>query len=312
MGTSCACHGAVPLRVLGVWLVLVVTTAPAAAAPGFVWTVPASCPDIDDVRARIERRLGAPLDLYGIEVAIEADEAGFVAHVDTRAVTVANQIRTLTSAHCDALVDAVAVVVARLASEWQRDERRQVRDDEEAIASIAKPLPATARPEVWGGGVRVLAVSGVGVVPQVGVGGEVAAYVRRGEMFTELAVARWADDSDYVADRTEGRAVSLELVGLRMGWSPSRMPLRAWLGAEVGTLTGSKVGLSAPYGEPWAALTTGFGVAWPMSEHARLVGTFEIAAVLARGWVGAADTGEIFRPSVWTARCAIGLELGWR
>ncbi|MBA3819796.1 MAG: hypothetical protein H0X17_12945, partial [Deltaproteobacteria bacterium] len=74
-----------PLRVSVVVAVLASTLTPATAGPaGFVWQAPASCPDADDVRARIDRRLGTPRALHGIAVAIAQEGDGFVARVDTR------------------------------------------------------------------------------------------------------------------------------------------------------------------------------------------------------------------------------------
>ncbi|MDQ3367935.1 MAG: hypothetical protein M3680_21125, partial [Myxococcota bacterium] len=146
----------------------------------------------------------------------------------------------------------------------------------------------------------------------VGVGGELAIYARRHDAFAEVSVARWTDDPDTLAD-AGGQAVRLDMLGLRAGWNPARMPIRAWLGAELGTLTGRRVGLTASTRSgPWSAITSGFGVAWPMAEHVRLVGTFEVAAVLTRERVDDAQPGETYRPSGATARCALGLEIGWR
>src|SRR5262249_46367101 len=111
-----ACPLSVTLRVL---LVLVVTAAPAAAEPAFAWQAPAACPDAGDMPARIERRLGRALDevAVGISIDIAAEPTGYVARVDARAVSVENGERTLTSKRCDELADAVAVIVARLATE---------------------------------------------------------------------------------------------------------------------------------------------------------------------------------------------------
>src|SRR5438874_218051 len=105
----------------------VAIAAPAAAEPrvavgpelGIAWDAPASCPDRASMRTRIERRLGRSLDdvVLGIGVDIRARGGRFVATIDLRAVTVANDVRTLTSARCDELEDAIAVVVARIARE---------------------------------------------------------------------------------------------------------------------------------------------------------------------------------------------------
>src|SRR2546423_2784927 len=97
--------------------------APVAAEPrvavgpelGIAWDAPASCPDRASMRTRIERRLGRSIDdvVLGIGVDIRARGGRFVATIHLRAVTVANDVRTLTSPRCDGLEDASAVVGPR-------------------------------------------------------------------------------------------------------------------------------------------------------------------------------------------------------
>jgi hypothetical protein len=291
-------------------LALVVLTASVASAePGFVWSAPASCPDGEDVRARIERRLGAPLEIHGVEVAITRAGPTFVAHVDTRGVTVANQIRTLTSARCDELADAVAVVVARLASEWRRVEQPRVA----VVERPREPVTIVTPPRTWGYGVHAMALSGIGTVPRVGIGGELSLFVRRKNHFAELGFARWASKSEYLIDGAPGRVeVGLDVITARIGWSPSRMPLRAWLGSEVGSMRGEGAALVDPQAgrAPWFAVTGGFGVGWPMARYARLIGTFEVAVPTSRVHFMLVQSGDIYTSSPVAARCALGLELG--
>ncbi len=286
---------------------------PAAAGPGFVWDAPATCPDGDDVRARIERRLGRALELHGIEVAISRDGDRFIARVDTRGATAANQIRTLTSVRCDELADAVAVVVARLASEWSPV--TMAPPPIAAVRAFASPIerdPATAR---WGGGLRAMALSGVGAMPRVGVGGELGGFVRRRDLFGELAISRWATRPSYLVEGAPGRVeVGLDVVALRAGWASAAMPLRAWLGGELGSMTGIGVALADPRmgAARWAAITSGFAVGWPIRPRVRLLGTFEVGIPLARPRFVLAEGGEIYQPSSATARCALGFEVGWQ
>lgn len=289
---------------------MLVTASVARADTGFIWQAPATCPDGEDVRARIERRLGTPLELHGIEVSITRDGTAFVAHVDTRGVTVANQIRTLRSARCDELADAVAVVVARLASEWRRVAVPPAAPRVEAVAVDEVVSPPPRR---WGYGIHAMALSGIGTVPRVGVGGELSLFVRRKDYFGELGFARWASESAYLVNGAPGRVdVGLDVVTTRIGWSPTRMPLRAWVGSEVGAMRGQGAALADPQqgSAPWFAVTAGFGVGWPMARHARLVGTFEIAVPTSQVSFMLAESGNIYTSSPAAARCALGLELG--
>ena len=312
MGTQRAC----PRFVVRALLVLLTIARVASAENGFVWEAPASCPNGEDMRARIERRLGSPLEIHGVEVAITRSGTAFVAHVDTRGVTMANQIRTLTSARCDELADAVAVIVARLASEQRQRAPIAVAvvDEEDPRPSkIEVAIPAPRQHRMWGFAVRATALSGIGMVPRVGVGGELSMFVRREKAFAEVGFARWASSSAYLVEGAPGRVeVGLDLVTVRAGWSPPNMPLRAWLGGEIGSIRGQGAALVDPKrgSAPWYAVTAGLGVGWPMTDNARLVGTFEVAVPTSRARFSLAQSGDIYSSSAMAARCALGLEVG--
>ncbi len=300
----------------------------AAAEPGFVWEAPTICPSSAEVQGRIERRLADDVSVRGIEVSITRDGIGFVAQIDMRAITVGNQVRTLRSARCDELADAVAVIVARLASEAQHEQRAVVvvaaLDPEEPantphaivpLLRVERPSGGPNAPVKWGGGIRALAVSGIGMVPSVGLGGELAGFVRRRATFVELALTRWGEQANFLAVGAPGGVqVGLQVVALRGGWSSDRMPLRAWLGVELGAMRGTGIGLTdSRVGEgKWTAISAGFGVAWPISRWTRLVGTFEVAAPVQRTRFALTDDTELYQPAAVSARCSLGLELGWR
>jgi hypothetical protein len=308
--------------VLGFAAVVLGAVAPGARADnGFVWAAPASCPDEGNVRDRIERRLGLPVDgsVHGIEVAIARDEVGFVATIDARGVTLANGVRTLRSPRCEELADAVAVVVARLATEArvQAETARRSTAIPRASASASASTAAAARrgPGMWGGGLRALAVSGVGTLPGIGVAGEVSVYARRKKYFGELGGARWARSAMYLSTGAPG-AVDVGLITgiVRIGWSPPDMYIRAWGSFEMGPMSGEGIALvDSQLGTGrWTALGGGFGVIWPMFQHVRLVGTVEFLAPVQQVKFVLRDGGEIYSPSAAVARCALGLELGWR
>jgi hypothetical protein len=305
------------LRVFVVWAVLAAGAGAARAERGFVWAAPEPCPGVADMRARIELRLGMPVDgsVHGIEVAIGREGGQFVARIDSRGVTLANQTRTLTSARCDELADAVAVVVARLATE------ERVRREEIARRSTAIPITATAPPParrvpgLWGGGVRVVGVSGIGILPGVGVAGELALYARRGTLFAELSGTRWARSAKYLADGAPGAVdVSLITAALRLGWSPTDKYIRGWAVTEVGPMSGEGISLNDPRigAGRWTAAGGGFGVVWPMFDRARLVGTVEFLAAFEQIRFILIDGQEVYSPSAFVARCSLGLEFGWR
>lgn len=431
-------------------LAVLILTASAGRAD-VTWRAPAGCPTAADVRTRIEQRLGAPLEIGAVEVTVRRLDGRYVARLDMRGITVANEIRTLSSTRCEALADAVAVVIARLAgaspvtepgggragsapprrgspratvngaryasralpapvprsaadaarrgappataAATPRDSRRALPapvpraagdaarrglplataatrraggpDSAPRATSVASPpvhagcgsvevaprpvaeprrvphpracppaipedatrtgeggevggngaikgeLVARARlprgapvaPRRWGYGVHALALSGVGTVPRVGVGGELSLFARRERSFVSLGVARWASRSDALVMGGPGDVeVGLDLVTARIGWAPGHMPLRAWLGSELGAMQGQGDTALAP--ARWFAVTSGVSVGWPMTPYARLVGTFEIAVPTSRIDVGYGTTASA------AARCAFGLELG--
>ncbi len=304
------------MRVVCLWLALLAT---ARAEPrtddALIWQAPATCPDAAGVRARIERRLGMPLErVHGVEVEITPDGSAFVARIDLRGITVENTIRTLSSARCDALTDAVAVIVARIAME--ANATPQETEYEMPPERIRREAPAPPpKPHPIGGGVRMLGVSGVGALPGVSVGVELAGYVRIHDAFVELAGARWSPTPKDLYVGAPARVdVGLGTIGLRGGWGPEKLPLRGWVVAELGVIEGAGQSLDdARVGAGgWFALGAGFGVAWPMSPHTRLVGTVEAVAPLTRARFVLQDGSEVFRPGPATARCAFGLEVGWR
>jgi hypothetical protein len=309
------CHSRAVVRFFLLCLAVAGTAATAAHAQpaseaGLTWHAPTACPGADEVRARIERRLGAPLDqlVHGVEVAITVDdgERRFVARIDLRAVTVANEVRTLTSARCDELTDAVAVVIARIAAERRQLPAARAERTAEVLA------PAAESPRLWGAGFRALGMSGVGATPGIGVAGEVAVFARRGSTFVELALARWMRSPRYLYMGSSGRIdIGLGVTIARVGWGPENMPLRGWLSAELGSLEGQGATFQSDVAR-WVGVGGGFGVAWPMTPRTRLVGVVEAVVPLQRGRFMLTYGHEVYRPDIASARCGFGLEVGWR
>jgi len=181
---------------------------------------------------------------------------------------------------------------------------------------VADPLATTER---WGGGLRVTGLSGIGALPGVNFGVEVAGSIRRDEHFLELALARWKPEDDYQVAASQPVDLALNVWTLRGGWSSMRMPIRGWGLVEVGEVAGAKqmpgtvarmVMGSSPSERQWTALGAGMGIAWPISNQARLVGNLEFAVPVRRERV-MLDDGE-YRPDPLTARYSIGFEVGWR
>lgn len=190
-----------------------------------------------------------------------------------------------------------------------------------SVASVASAEKRTgiATDNLWGGGVRLTGMSGIGALPGVNWGAEVGLHVRRHEVFGELALGRWQPENDYLVPNTN-EPLKLDVWSLRGGWESMRMPLRAWALFEVGEVASERgmqgvvsrmVMGDTPRQRQWRAAGGGVGVAWPMSDQARLVGNMELAFPIGRERLMIEDGGA-YQADPFVARYSIGLEVGWR
>ena len=290
-------------------LIIVGLAGPASADVGFAWNAPATCPSISSVEARVEQRLGRALDpAMKIEIGITQADGHYVAQL-----TLGNEARSLTSDRCDELADAIAIVIARVADEQRPAPVR--------VAIVAPPTPPVilvhreiAEPtdrHPWSLGVRLSGVSGIGIVPEVGLGAEIAISARYNSALAELAEAKWLASG---ADRSTSHVdVGLGVTAARIGWRPEHRPLRAWLSAEVGSMDGTGTNLSAsqPNSGRWFAAGGGFGVGWPMTPWLRLVGSTEVLLAVERVRFEQSDGVVLYAPSPVSARATVGIEVGW-
>jgi hypothetical protein len=322
------------MRIAGVVVVgLSALAGTAAAEPAeLTWQAPAACPDSDGMRARIEARLGRSLDdSDGVAIDVAVTHHRYVARVDLGALTVANDVRTVSSTRCDELADAVAVIVARAAGEHRVARKRPLAmrpaepvadavpvatadaEADEPATTITASVPDVPHPRVWSVDVRLSGVSGVGVIPKVGLGGELAITLRRKNALAEIAETRWMVSEAQIHTGGPARVdVGLDATAVRLGWRPALLPLRAWASVEGGSMYGTGVSLdNAQLGSGrWLAAGTGFGVAWPISRWVRLVGTTEVMVAIERVKFSLGDGMTVYAPSPMSARATCGLEIG--
>jgi hypothetical protein len=188
-----------------------------------------------------------------------------------------------------------------------------------ASADPRSELTTTNR---WGGGIRLTGLSGIGALPGVNYGIDVAGHVRRDEMFVELSLSRWKPEESYRVTEIPSAPVDLklDLWTLRGGWASMQMPLRAWALLEVGEIAGAR-GMhgvvsrmmmgDTPSQRQWRAAGGGVGVAWPMSDQARLFGSMEVAVPMSREPV-MLDRRGAYEPDPFVTRASVGFEVGWR
>jgi hypothetical protein len=307
------------------------TTAVAVQATpsSFVWSAPAACPDATSLRTRIEARLERSLDDAPVGIEVEVVYAGdrYIAWIDLRAVTVAIDMRTLKSKNCGELADAVAVVIARAASDAIVRREVAIRDDigdsppppTSVAANTAKFIPDFSRaarpPRAWAIGARFSGVSGIGVIPKVGLGGELAVTMRFKTTLAEIAGTRWVASAAQFHDGGPAKVdVDLDTAAVRIGWRPIDVPLRAWVAAEGGSMRGNNIALPSQQLESgrWIAAGAGFGIAWQMNRYTRLVGATETMLALERVRFSLGDGIIVYAPSPMSVRTIVGLEVGFQ
>lgn len=292
----------------------------ATSAAGVAWRAPASCPSAADLRTRVEQRLERSLDdvVLGVEVDVTRASGRYLARIDLAAVTVANDVRTLTSKRCSELTDAVAVIVARVASEAIASRRVAFFDADEpahVVDTIELERPAPPPPRRWTIGARLSGVSGIGVLPKVGLGGELAITLRSDRHLAELAATRWVTSAAQFHNGRPAKVdVDLDVAVARYGWRPYELPLRAWMGIEVGSMRGAEIQLPSAQldGGRWIAAGAGFGIAWQMKPWLRLLGTTETMLAIERVRFTTGEGLVAYAPSPMSVRTTVGLEVGWQ
>ena len=215
---------------------------------------------------------------------------------------------------------ATSLVLATVSSASAQPGLQEPTEPTRPVHRLEKHDPV-ATDRAWGGGVRLTGLSGVGALPGVNIGGEVAVFVRWEERFVELGFAKWRPEETVLVETYPQRVeLGLDVWSARAGWASKKMPLRAWVLVEAGELASPHEVM--PAGVPrmimgsvaaerkWFAAGGGVSVAWPMSDQTRLVGNIELAIPIDREKM-MLDNGE-FEPNAASARCSLGLELGWR
>ena len=321
-------------RLVAISFVVLVSAGAAEAAPAIEWRAPAGCPDAAGLRSRVDRRVEYALDDVMIDVSIDVTKTHgrYTARIDLGAVTVANDVRTLTSTRCADLADAVAVIVARVANDAARRSAASTAVDVDAIVIHTPPTTvAASRAEApafvdrfvpthygketfrpWTIGVRVSGLSGIGLIPQVGLGAELAVTIRAGRHLAELGQSRWArSTAQFIIDGPRNIDVNLDATVARYGWRPAAVPLRAWLAVEVGKMQGGELSGTQIEDARWIAAGAGFGIAWQMTPWIRLFGSTETMAAIERARFTNGDM-VVFAPSPLSVRTTCGLEVGWQ
>jgi hypothetical protein len=284
----------------------------AHAGVDLAWHAPAACPDEAAMRAAILARLDAPADQIELAVGVDvvAEPEGFVAHL-----TAGDETRELRSASCSELADAIAVVVARAASEAHVTPPAPATSPPAApplAAPIAVAVAAPERATPWNAGVRVAALAGNGFSPEIGMAGEVAAWASYRRFAAELAADRWWATTAQVGNG-DGVEVGLSAVALRVGWTPIDR-LRTWVVGELGSQDGTGVGfaMASSGSGRWIAAGGGVGTQWPIAPHVAAVAGAELEVALERTSFAIGPGATVYEAPRLAERLRLGLELSWR
>jgi len=286
------------------------------------------------VRARIDARLDRPLaagDVIEADVEVVRERGGFRARV-TVWTPAADASRELRAPDCGAIADAVAVVVARAVAEARAVQPAPAPppafevaavddepvafgiDTEPALTAVVEPRPHVARAAAprWSVALRTQVGTDAGVVPRIGLSGEVAIVLTRGELAIELEARRWREGLAELTPGSEiGAAIRLDALAGRLCWQRPEVGPRACLLFEGGTMRGQGIGFAEQRSgnAPWSAAGFGLTMRTLIARRTSLVATFEMLRAIDRPRFGLDRGTGLHEPDRLCGRVAAGVEL---
>ncbi len=298
------------------WIVaLVVASTSTAQAGNWRWIAPAGCSDEASLRAAIAARVESSVDpsSLDVDVSIVSGDGGFTATLVVGGAIADS--RTLTSASCAELTDAIAIVIARLASLAEAPRVAVVEPTPVALVEIGPVIAGmTEHVPRWDAGARLSGVVGIGAAPALGIAADLGVWARWRALSVEVALAHWKANTATVGDRSmAGVDVGLETVAVRAGWRFSGR-VRSWLVGELGTIEGTGVQIAGPQrgSARWTGAGAGGAYAWPLADHVALVAAAE-AKILIDRVTFALEGGAVLYRTPPVAVCgSLGIEIGWR
>jgi hypothetical protein len=244
------------------------------------WSVPAACPNLDELRARLRDRLPTvdqpltpgmpPLE---VTASIMPVAEGFEARIELRNREGAGE-RSLSSRDCSLLTDAIVLVIAvtldpvtTAARSSQRDAEIRARPEDESPAPVSEPVPpspptdedrgisiglgsedaadsttsSTSRLQL---GLRVLGGGGFGPT-NTGYASLAGSFALIGERWRVAIDGRWAVRRSVVRDGSVGGQFDAWLVGAVGCYVPGpargRLELPVCAGVEAGQVRGQGI-----------------------------------------------------------------------
>ncbi|MEZ4404751.1 MAG: hypothetical protein R3B06_32325 [Kofleriaceae bacterium] len=287
-------------RVLAVVVGVSAATAAAAADP-LAWRGEPGCGSVDALAARVAQHLGRPLgEGDGVTASAEVVKAPLEPEVAAR-VTIATpagpSTREVRGADCDAVLDAVAFVVASAVVDPAAGDRPEPRVPDPpgptfVDASASARLPGTGPLALH---VRADSWSDAGAMPELrlGLGATVAVSYRRWR--GEVAGAVWPRSWTASGRGSPVRMVEVDLRACRATW-------RLW--ACGGWLAGTMEAGVAPAAR-WHGASLLLRWTRPIGEHWAVAASIEsVVGVVRPRW-----PDQVGRPSPAGVRIGLGVEV---
>lgn len=300
------------------------------------WDAPGECPSRDAVEGRVEGMLGRRLVMTSeppvrVVGRVAVSEGGYRLRLSTETTSGALD-REFEGRDCDVLADTAAIVVsATLSPDPPPPPRLEPAPEPRAEAepapspqtepvtpaTTAEPEPRPATPPEpsrgVGGAVRVAGGVGLGALPGVAPGVDVAAALLRRSLRVELRFAYWfARRAESEARSDAGAELTLWTLGARGCWAPARgifeFPLCG--GVQAGPLRGDGYGISLPTTTrlTWVAVTAGAALAVsPLRNLAFWLGV-DLLVPLTRPRFVVEDLGALHTSSGVGGRAMLGVE----
>ena len=285
---------------------------PAAAGTALLWHAPPGCPTDAALRPRIDEQLGRPMttsDQLAARVTVSSEPDGFHAALE---IAIGRRVfdRQVTGVDCDAVVSAVALVLAMLVREVEQSIPPPAPPPPPRAVDVIVPSPPRASsPSCWSASARVAAAGEAGTLPGAGAGAAAAVALACHHWRAEVHGSGWLSRrARLVAGTNAGADVGLLAVGLRACRERGTRLLCAT--AEVGALDGRGVGIGEPRAATlrWSAAGAAIGTELHLGPHIAAVLLVEGLVAIERPRFSLDDGTLLHRPAPLTVRLSIAFE----
>lgn len=295
---------------------LLTVVAVPAYGDGWTWTAPAECPDENAFAHAAASRLDRGLDEVPltVDVLVTSEAGRFTARIAVHGAV--DDTRLLTSDACGELVDAVALVIARLVSTLPepRSPSREARSEVTRREVTRREAVEVRRGSAWNGGLRLSGVLGTGSAPGLGIAGELGAWISRGPLALAVSGSRWRSNRALLEGTMSGVDVALSALAVRAGWRQQGGPIRAWAVGELGSIRGEGIGLTDDRtgSSRWSAVGGGAAVAVPIARQLAVLASAELEFVLDRTQFKVDTGAAVYRTPAFALHGGVTLEASWR